>query len=89
MTLPLIYSLREANSGEKSKIKGIVRSNNHKNKNVGTVISFVKASGGIEYANKVMKEYVREALAILEEFPSSAYRDSLKQMVEFTISRNK
>ena len=89
MTLPLIYSLREANSGEKSKIKRIVRSNNHKNKNVGEVINFVKDSGGIEYANTVMGEYVKEALAILEGFPSSAYRDSLQQMVEFTISRNK
>jgi octaprenyl-diphosphate synthase len=89
MTLPLIYSLREANSAKKSRIKRIVRSNNHKNKNVGEVIDFVKDSGGIEYADKVMGEYVKEALEILEEFPSSAYRDSLKQMVEFTISRNK
>ena len=89
MTLPLIYSLREASKSEKQKIKRIVKNNNHRNKNVRMVIDFVKASGGIEYANQVMRRYVDEALQILDDFADSTYKDSLRDMVEFTVSRNK
>ena len=89
MTLPLIYSLRNAPSNDRKRIKKIIRNNNHQRKSVQQVIDFVKISGGIEYANLAMQRFVEEALQILQEFKSSAYRDSLQQMVEFTISRNK
>ncbi|GJM27777.1 MAG: polyprenyl synthetase [Cyclobacteriaceae bacterium] len=89
MTLPLIYSLNEASSRERGRIKNIVKNNNHKRKNVQLVIDFVKATGGITYANQIMRQFVDEALQILNEFDDSSYRESLQQMVEFTISRNK
>jgi octaprenyl-diphosphate synthase len=89
MTLPLIYSLQKANSTERKRIRKMVKHNNHKRKSVQQVIDFVKSSGGIEYAQEVMGRFVDEALEILDALSPSAYRDSLRQMVEFTISRNK
>jgi octaprenyl-diphosphate synthase len=89
MTLPLIYSLREAPLKEQSKIRGIIKNNNRRNKNVREVIEFVKESGGIDYAHRIMERYVDEALQILDRFEDSPYKDSLQQMVEFTISRNR
>ena len=89
MTLPLIYSLQKANSIERRRIRKMVKNNNHKKKSVQQVIDFVKSSGGIEYAQEVMGSFVDEALEILHALNPSAYRDSLHQMVEFTISRNK
>ena len=89
MTLPLIYSLNAASSKDKNRIKRIVKNNNHKRQSIQTVIDFVKESGGIEYANQVMKQFVDDALKILNEFEDSVYKESLQQMVEYTISRNK
>ena len=89
MTLPLIYSLREASSQDRKKIRSIVKNNNHRSKNVKAVIEFVKKSGGIDYAHQVMQQYVDEALKILDGFEDSSYKNSLQQMVDFTISRNR
>ena len=89
MTLPLIYSLNNAEPGERKRIRKMVKNNNHKRKSVQQVIDFVKSSGGIEYAHQVMQNFVDEAIKILEAFSPSDYKDSLKHMVDFTISRNK
>lgn len=51
------------------------------------MIDFVKASGGLQYATKIMNEYFQEALQILNEFPESEYRNSLEGLVRYTIER--
>src|SRR5258708_5100277 len=52
MTLPLIYSLSKASWLEKRKIIGYVKNESENSKKVQEVISFVKSSGGIEYAQQ-------------------------------------
>ena len=52
------------------------------------VISFVKKSGGIEYAESRMKSYQQKAFEILDTFPDNIYRKSLHDLVQFTIERN-
>ncbi|MBX2946268.1 MAG: polyprenyl synthetase family protein [Cyclobacteriaceae bacterium] len=89
MTLPLIYGLSKASWLEKRKIIGIIRSESEKPKKVSEVISFVKQSGGIEYANEVMNKYHQEALQLLIGLPESDYKKSLIQLVQFTIDRSK
>jgi len=89
MTLPLIYSLNKASSKEQGRIRNIVKNNNHQKKQIQRVIDFVKDSGGISYANTVMQKFVDEAILILSGFPDSDYKQSLHEMVEFTISRSK
>lgn len=87
MTLPLIYALANAGFWEKRRIIGIVRSESEKPKKVREVIDFVKQSGGIDYARQKMSEYYGQALAILDRYPNSVYRQSLQQLVQFTIER--
>lgn len=88
MTLPLIYALAKTGWLEKRKILGIVKNESSKPKKVKEVIEFVKNSGGIEYANTAMNKFREEALHILDSFPASRYKDSLIQLVQFTIERN-
>jgi octaprenyl-diphosphate synthase len=87
MTLPLIFALSQSGWMEKRRITSIVRNESHKPKKVKEVIAYVKESGGIEYAIEKMNQFHRHALAILESFPPSPYRDSLKDLVQFTIDR--
>lgn len=87
MTLPLIYALSRTGWMEKRRIISIVRNESEKPGKVKEVIAFVKQSGGIQYAVEKMNDYHRQAMAILECFPESAYRNSLKDLVQFTIDR--
>jgi octaprenyl-diphosphate synthase len=89
MTLPLIYSLNKASWLEKRRIVSIVKNESEKPKKRAEVIEFVKKSGGIEYAEKVMRQFQQEASDILNEFPESIYKQSLSQLVKYTIERRK
>lgn len=88
MTLPLIYALSKAGWMEKRNIINIIRNNSDKPKKVKEVISFVKQSGGIEYANKAMGALHTEALDLISGLPESEHKKSLIQLVQFTIERN-
>ncbi len=87
MTLPLIYALSKAGWLEKRKMISIVKNESEKPKKVKEVIEFVKKSGGIEYAKEAMNRYYAEALELLKELPDSTYRNSLRELVKFTIER--
>ncbi len=89
MTLPLIHALSRASVFERKKIIHKIRNHNEHKKSVREVIEFVKRSGGIEYAEQVMDRYYKEALELLEEFPDSKYRESMRKLVQFTIHRKK
>jgi len=88
MTLPLIFALSKASWLEKRRIIGIVKNESQKPKKVKEVIEFVKKSGGIEYAHQTMNKYYDEAMLLLQSLPESMYKNSLRQLVQFTIERN-
>jgi len=89
MTLPLIYALNNSSRLEKARIRRIIKSKTDKPKKVKEVIDFVKKSGGIDYAIKVMNDYYKKAHVILETLPESVYKESLSQLIQFTIERSK
>jgi len=89
MTLPLIHVLQKVSSADKRRIKRIIKSNNQTQKKVQEVIDFVKANGGIEYAESVMNDFYNKSTKILNEFPDSEFKTSLGQLVKYTIERSK
>ena len=76
MTLPLIYSLNKASNSEKKSIISKIKNNSHHKKVVTEVINFVKGSGGIEYAQKIMRQYYSEAQEILHRARKVNYFNS-------------
>jgi octaprenyl-diphosphate synthase len=89
MTLPLIYALQQADWLTKRQMIYNVKNNNGKNEVVAKVISFVKKSGGLDYAINQMNTYAEEALQILRSFEPSPTRTSLEQLISYTIEREK
>jgi octaprenyl-diphosphate synthase len=87
MTLPLIYTLNNCSSKEKGWIINSVKKYNRDKVRVKEVISFVKNQGGIEYTISKMNEYKNKALSILEQFPDSPYKNSLKTMIDYVVER--
>ena len=89
MTLPLIYTLNTVDKKTRGEIINTVK-NHHKNEEkVAELIQLVKNTGGLEYAEKVMLEYQKEALMLLESFPENEARKSLQKLVKYVIDREK
>lgn len=89
MTLPLIRALNLASSSDRRRIVNIVKNHNENPKKVREVIDYVIASDGLEYARQEMLTYKSEALEILNTFPESPARNSLEELVNYTINRKK
>ncbi|UZH56127.1 polyprenyl synthetase family protein [Salinimicrobium tongyeongense] len=89
MTLPLIHVLNKVSAREKSWLINSVKNHNKDGKRVKEIIEFVKNNGGLTYAVSRMQAFQQEALAVLEEYPPSPYKDSLMLMVNYVIERKK
>lgn len=87
MTLPLIHALNEAPKKDKRRIINLIKNHNEDKKSVAEVIDFVIKSKGIEYAKNQMESYKTKALDLLEEFPNSSSKNSLLELVEYSIAR--
>ena len=83
MTLPLIHSLSQVSSSERKQIINNLRNY----KSIDKIISFVKENKGIQYSQNVMKNLVERSEEILENFPNSEYKISLKKLIDYTIKR--
>ena len=89
LTLPLIYTLRNCNAQEKKYILRTIKKHNKNSEKVNELIQFVKEKGGIEYTRNKMMEYKEKALQSIANFPDSEAKNSLTDLVEYTISRTK
>ena len=89
MTLPLIHTLNNCSKKEKKWVVNSIKNYNTDKVKVNELIHFVKEKGGLDYAVSKMKEYQKMALAILQKYPDSTYKESLELMVNFVIERKK
>ena len=87
MTLPLIYAMKQASPLERRWLKRNFKKNNKNKKTIKEVIAYVKSKGGLEYSISKMHEFQQEAISILDSFPASESKDSLKKLVSYVIDR--
>jgi len=87
LTLPLIYTLNNADKSTRRQLIYIIKNQNKKKNKVDFVIGKVKQSGGIDYAVKKMNDYKQEALQILNEFPDTDSKKALIDLVSFVTDR--
>lgn len=87
MSLPLIYSLQQASYVEKKKIIHLIKKGSKEPAVIEDVFSFVKAKGGLEYAQKTMVDYREKSKVIVESLPESEYKVAFKNLIEFVTER--
>lgn len=86
ITLPLIYSLKNATKQEASKVIDLVK--NGKNKGgIKEIINFVNKYDGINYANNIALDYSEKAKENLNIFPDCTSKTALQALVDFVIAR--
>lgn len=89
MTLPLIYTINNSSEKTKKHIINLVKNKSHKPEKVVEVIELVKNTDGIAYTTKKMNQLLEEAVKMIDEFPESEYREGLKDLMFYTIEREK
>jgi octaprenyl-diphosphate synthase len=87
LTLPLIYTLNNADSALKRKLIYIIKNENKDPKKVKFVIDAVVDAGGIKYASDKMNAYRDEALEILDSFAENPVKKVLEELVRYTTDR--
>ena len=87
ITLPLLGALRTLSDEE--EVRKMIRGIHDHPDNLAKLRDFVLRSGGVEYAENKLKEYVAEALSALEAFPESAARDVLAAIARENAERTK
>lgn len=87
MTLPLIYTLNNADHATRRKIIYIVKNKSEDRASVNEVINYVQQSGGIAYAQQKMKAYQEDALGLLDKYPDTPERKAMIELVNYVIDR--
>jgi octaprenyl-diphosphate synthase len=89
ITLPLIYALEQAGNSKSRQILSIVRNRKKSRTDITEVVRFVSDHGGMEYAEHKMNLYCDKALAILDYYPDSDVKNSLREFISYTTARNR
>ena len=86
ITLPLLGALK--NSDREQEIRRMVGDIHEHPENCEVVRRFVIDNGGVEYASRVLEDYIRKAEDALSEFPDGWAKDALIFVARFNTYRN-
>jgi octaprenyl-diphosphate synthase len=89
ITLPLIHALEQASDSKKRHILNIVKNKKKTKSEIEEVIYFAIEYGGIDYSVLKMNQFRDKALAILDSYPNSEVKESLREFALYTTSRKK
>ena len=88
LTLPVIYALNTTQDEEMIKLARKVKNGSVTDEEIARLVAVTKAHGGIEYADKRMRDFHAEATLFLEtEVKDEAVRRSLKAYLDYVIER--
>jgi len=88
-TLPLIYALEQSSPSERRSIMKLIRNGSMSRNKISHIIDFVTSHEGLRFAEEKMYEFKSEAESVLETYPDSEARQSLFNLITFTVERNK
>lgn len=89
MTLPFIYALSKAGYIERRKYRKLYKKRDKSPQDISDIIQFVIKNNGIVYAESKMQEYTKNAYDSLQTFPESDAKNTLKDFLNFVVTRKK
>ena len=88
-TLPLIFAKNNMSRSQYRELKKLL---NKKRKNRSIILKIgglIEEAGGIDYAKRKLDEFSESAVNAIAQYPESAMKKSLIDLVEFNVSRVK
>lgn len=89
MTLPLIFALEHSTKEVSRPFLNMIRNRAFTPENLTQMSLFVREAGGIQYAEKRMRDFGEMAKKNLEQYPVSPFHDSLIQCLDYAMQRTK
>jgi len=88
LTLPVIYSLKAANTTDRIRMEKIIKDKQFSVKDFETLIALMKKYGGQNYTETLARKYVKNAKDALRVFSHSKTKEILLMIADYTLSRN-
>lgn len=89
LTLPALHVLNTTASDEIKAIAFRVKEGNATSDEIARFIDYIKAHGGIEYAEQAMNDYKQKAFDLLDSLPASEITASLRAYLDYVVDRKK
>jgi len=87
LTLPVIYSLKEANAKDRNQMEKIITNRDFSVDDFERLIELMKKYGGQTYTQNLAAEYVKTAKDALGIFEPSKTREVLMMLADYTLAR--
>jgi len=90
ITLPLLHALKQAERREAKAIIRLVQKNSgwrSRKSDYRDIVNFIERHGGVTYAMQTANRFTEEAVALLDSYPDSPFKNSLINLVRFITSR--
>ena len=87
MTLPVFFAICNARPEDTVKVQKVLDERAFHSVDRAEILRLVERSEGLERTRSLAKEYAARAIRLLEEFPSSVYRDAMIRIPEFILNR--
>ena len=89
ITLPLIYSLQNAPEEVSREMTAIISARDYSQENIDKLLNFAKDSGGIEYAQQKLEQYLLQAGEIVRNLKiDEDYKAVLELLLRYLSNRN-
>lgn len=88
LTLPVIYAIQHADNEHVTQLAARVKSGKASAAEIAELVDYTKSHGGIEYAERRMRELHNEALQLLDAWQNAEVRESLRGYIDFVVDRD-
>lgn len=88
MTLPVFFAVHDGKPEDTMKVRTVLDERDFRSVDRAEILNMVERSGGLSRTRSLAKAYAARALELLEEFPSSVYRDAIISIPEFILNRS-
>lgn len=89
LTLPVLYLLNNTTDTAIKEIGLKVKHKNASKQEIATLVEATKVNGGVDYAERVMHQYVEKALEIINTIKDEEVRKSILAYVDYVVKRDK
>ena len=89
ITLPMIYTLQNESNESRNHILDLLNKKNMDKSFLDEILHTVQSNGALDYTQKKAEEFSDRSKQLLQQLPSSIYRDALLLFPDFTLYRNK
>jgi octaprenyl-diphosphate synthase len=87
ITLPLLYSLKNAPEEDKKELLSIIYSYDYTNDNIQKLIDHAKDNGGIDYTYKKIEKLKTRAEELISTIAKAEVREALETAVNYIVER--